>query len=394
MMMLALATAAAAQQSDEDARDRAQIEELRGDREELARSAADSAAQIDALRADDEKLVEELEAIEVYIELLQSQVRAAEASIRAAKAEAATADQEAQRLEDEIEQIREQLGQRAIDQFVQPRSDVVNQLANPDFGESAVKFYLLSEVIGGGLEITDDLRSAEAQLDVARRTAEDRAAAAERERQDQIQRLADLDARQEDAKRLRDEIQIRTRDWEQKAAEIADADKQIGREIAAIESEIAAREAERIRLAEEEERRARELARDEAGPFELVVRPAVGGVNSNFGPRLHPIFGTVRPHNGIDIDGDTGDPVRAARSGEVILAGSRTGFGNTIVISHGLGYSTLYAHLDSFLVSVNDTVASGDQIGTVGSTGWSTGPHLHFELRIDGKPVNPIPYLP
>ena len=122
--------------------------------------------------------------------------------------------------------------------------------------------------------------------------------------------------------------------------------------------------------------------------------PADGEKTSGFGPRVHPIFGTVRQHNGIDLDGDTGDRVRAARSGEVILAGERGGFGNTIVIYHNLGYSTLYGHLSRIEVSVGQNVQSGDRIGAIGSTGWSTGPHLHFELRIDGRAVDPTPYLP
>ena len=122
--------------------------------------------------------------------------------------------------------------------------------------------------------------------------------------------------------------------------------------------------------------------------------PADGDKTSGFGPRVHPIFGSVRQHNGIDLGGDTGDRVRAARSGEVILAGEKGGFGNTIVIYHGLGYSTLYAHLSRIEVSVGQQVQSGGRIGAIGSTGWSTGPHLHFELRIDGRAVDPTPYLP
>jgi len=78
----------------------------------------------------------------------------------------------------------------------------------------------------------------------------------------------------------------------------------------------------------------------------------------------------------------------------VILAGQRGGFGNTIVLYHGLGYSTLYGHLSRIEVSEGQNVQSGDRIGAIGSTGWSTGPHLHFELRIDGKAVDPTPYLP
>ena len=76
------------------------------------------------------------------------------------------------------------------------------------------------------------------------------------------------------------------------------------------------------------------------------------------------------------------------------MAGPRSGYGNTVVVYHGLGYSTLYAHLSAISVAVGDQVSSGDRIGSIGASGLSTGPHLHFELRIDGKAVDPTPYLP
>ena len=116
-------------------------------------------------------------------------------------------------------------------------------------------------------------------------------------------------------------------------------------------------------------------------------------VTSRFGPRTHPILGTVRNHTGIDLRGSTGTPVRAAGAGEVILAGVRGGYGNTVVIGHGGNLATLNAHLSSVLVSPGQTVRPGQVVGLVGSTGMSTGPHLHFEVRINGTPVDPLPYL-
>lgn len=400
VMMLATVSAVSAQNSDSDSdsdldeQDKNEIRSLRGEREQLARSAADTAEHIDALRADDESITGALAALEAYEELLQSRAAAAEASILAAEAEAMAAEQEARWLEEDINRIRGQLRDQAIEVFVQPRSDVVNQLANADFARSAVKLYLLDQVIGDGLEITDDLRSAEAQLEVARNKAVARADDAQREKEDQVVRLADLDEARAQAQRLKDEIQIRIEDWERTSEEIAAADRALTNDIASLEAAIQRREEERRLAQEEAERRAREEARQAAGPFELVIRPARGDINSKFGPRVHPIFGNVRQHNGVDIDGDTGDPIRAALSGEVILAEWRSAYGNTVVVYHGLGYSTLYAHLNSISVSVGDVVSSGDNLGEMGSTGWSTGPHLHFELRIDGKPVDPLPFLP
>ena len=383
--------AAAVGQSD------GRIEDLRQQREQLARDAADVASQVDALVADDEALIEALQELDDYVDLQHTRIAAAEAAILAAEAEAAAARAEAEWFVDEIETIRERLRQRAIEAYVQPPVDVVEQFST-SLNESAVKLFLLDLAIGNELEITDELRTAEAQLEVVRRRALDRAEDADEERQAQQQRLADLQDARAAAMELRLEIQSRIEEWNLVSADIERSDKEMEREINRIEEEIRRREEERRRQEEEARRRAieEERRRHEAenGPFELVAWPADGEKTAGFGPRVHPIFGVVRQHNGIDLGGDTGDRVRAARSGEVILAGERGGYGNTIVLYHGLGYSTLYAHLSRIEVSEGQNVQSGDRIGAIGSTGWSTGPHLHFELRIDGKAVDPTPFLP
>lgn len=124
-----------------------------------------------------------------------------------------------------------------------------------------------------------------------------------------------------------------------------------------------------------------------------LVRPIPGSLDSSFGPRVHPISGVVKMHNGLDIDGNSGDPIKAAEAGTVILAGTKGGYGLTVMIDHGGGMVTLYAHQSKLAVSVGEKVAAGERIGSVGSTGVSTGPHLHFEVRINGNPVDPAGYL-
>ena len=127
-------------------------------------------------------------------------------------------------------------------------------------------------------------------------------------------------------------------------------------------------------------------------PMENV--PVPGEIGSGFGPRIHPVTGSWSQHNGVDIKGDTGDPVLAVLDGEVLSAQFCPFYGNTVVMYHGAGLSTVYAHLDSFAVTVAEEVDSGQLLGAMGTTGRSTGPHLHFESRIDGAAVDPVPFLP
>ena len=124
------------------------------------------------------------------------------------------------------------------------------------------------------------------------------------------------------------------------------------------------------------------------------IWPVLGEITSDFGERVHPIFKVKSFHTGIDIGSPTGRPVFAVDDGVVMFSGNWGGYGKTIIIDHGVMTTTLYAHLSQYFVKKSVTVKKGQIIGLVGSTGLSTGSHLHFEVRIDGKEKNPINYLP
>jgi len=116
-------------------------------------------------------------------------------------------------------------------------------------------------------------------------------------------------------------------------------------------------------------------------------------LTSGFGFRYDPFHGRGAHHAGLDLAGAHGEPIMAAAAGRVVRASSFGAYGNTVDIDHGRGILTRYAHLSSMRVGVGDTVAMGDRIGGMGSTGRSTGTHLHYEVRIDGQPVNPRPFV-
>ena len=109
--------------------------------------------------------------------------------------------------------------------------------------------------------------------------------------------------------------------------------------------------------------------------------------------RKHPIFRRMAIHTGIDLRGDTGEPVRATATGTVTIAGRQGGYGNMVEISHGNGLATRFGHLSSISVKVGQVVRIGEIIGNIGSTGFSTGPHLHYETRVNGQPVDPQKFL-
>ena len=125
----------------------------------------------------------------------------------------------------------------------------------------------------------------------------------------------------------------------------------------------------------------------------IMALPSRGYVSSPYGWRSHPVLGRGRLHTGIDFAANYGSTIRAADSGTVIYSGWYGGYGKTVIINHGKGITTLYAHSSKLYVKSGESVKRGQAISAIGSTGLSTGPHLHFEVRKNGRPVNPANYL-
>jgi murein DD-endopeptidase MepM/ murein hydrolase activator NlpD len=174
-----------------------------------------------------------------------------------------------------------------------------------------------------------------------------------------------------------------------------DALRSAARERAADQARYRALVAESNRLAELIRRAARARGTGR-GTGRVGVRgmvwPTPGPVTSGFGYRVHPIYGYRRLHAGIDIGAPVGQGIVAALGGTVITAGPAGTYGNLVVVDHGDGLTTAYAHQSRVLVSTGQRVAKGQRIGLVGTTGASTGPHLHFETRVNGDPVDPMRY--
>ncbi len=123
------------------------------------------------------------------------------------------------------------------------------------------------------------------------------------------------------------------------------------------------------------------------------IWPARGFITSGFGYRINPITGDREMHEGVDIATQLGNPIDAPSNGIVSYAGPENGYGQTIIIDHGYGITTLYGHLSKIDVKPGEIIKRGQLIGRIGDTGFSTGPHLHYEVRVNGIPVNPMRYL-
>ncbi|WP_296762073.1 DUF5930 domain-containing protein, partial [Sediminimonas sp.] len=130
----------------------------------------------------------------------------------------------------------------------------------------------------------------------------------------------------------------------------------------------------------------------EKAPFANPMRTSYR-FTSPFGPRRHPVTGGVRMHEGVDFAAPMGAPILATADGVITYAGWKTGYGRVVEIKHAFGIETLFAHMSKIRVKRGQKVSRGDRIGDIGSSGRSTGPHTHYEVRVNGKPVNPMTYI-
>ena len=258
-----------------------------------------------------------------------------------------------------------------------------------------------------------------ADYKAAKKKLEDAKAALEQDKQDQEEYKASLESKYADLKGQRTKVQKLTDQLEsnqaQKEKEAIALEDEMGAISAEIE-EMSRREAEEAKRKEEEARKQAEAAaaakkssnsnsgssgssgsstktKSRVSTSGLVWPAPSGSAGSGYGWRIHPISGTRKFHKGTDIPAPSGSPVLAAASGTVVQSYFSSSYGNYIVVSHGGGLMTAYAHMSSRGVSVGANVSAGQQIGKVGSTGNSTGPHLHFEVYVNGSTTNPMSYF-
>jgi len=343
-------------------------EELRDVRRRLVRTRG----VLEATRQRERRVVGELERIERSREALERELATLQARLRAVRArERATRLRlvDAERL---AEARSARLEARLRDIHRSGRAGYVDVLLGAqDFAEFLTRFDFLSRIVRADLDLLTQTRRAREEL----KALHDQLVAERGE----MESLA---------------VQIAAR-----RAEVVAREREREALLRRIESERATYE-RMVRELEEDSRRLEALIRSLQRPVPqtrigLRIRsgflwPARGALTSPFGIRVHPIFRIRRLHTGVDIAAAWGSPVYAAAPGWVIYAGWFGGYGKIVLIDHGGGVSTLYGHLSAILVKPGSQVARGALIGRVGSTGYSTGPHLHFEVRLDGRPVNPL----
>lgn len=332
------------------------------------------------------------------------------------------------------------LAQRVRDIYINGRISYLDVMFGvQDFGDFITRMDLLkrvlaqdSDLVNAVLQEKAEIEALAVQLEADRKIQAEQLHFATKAREYQLEKVAEQQAlidrmendravynqRYDEMAAASKEVERLIQESKYRAAAEAAAREQAAQERAAkAERERIAREQrqaqeraqrEQERLARERDRAERERERAEnprryvknddvqvfvpEGTGEMLW-PVTGAVTSEYGWRTHPIFGGSKFHSGIDIAADYGEPIRAARGGVVTHSGWIDGYGNTIMIDHGGGLVTLYGHNQSVAVDVGQKVRQGQIVAYCGSTGNSTGPHCHFEVRRNGEPVSPYDFL-
>ena len=332
------------------------------DRKERARQKAEAAS-------------ESLEEIQTSLNQLQVQARNLQGKRDALQAKINDNQIKLAQKKAEVEKRKKIYSKRLREIYINGQINYLDVLLGAkDFGDFSSRMYLLQKIISSDIEMLTQLQKAEAEV---------------KARQEQ------LDAQMKDIKTTQAELEAKraraNKLKEQRSYMLYKAQEEEQQSQSEYERLLAISEKITAMLRNMESGGSSSSGGGGTGRF---IWPCHGTITSSFGWRTHPVFGTTKYHSGMDIGVDYGTPILAADSGTVIYSGWLGGYGYAVMIDHGSGLVTLYGHNQALNVYEGQYVTKGTCIAYAGSTGYSTGPHCHFEVRLHGEVTEPLNYLP
>jgi murein DD-endopeptidase MepM/ murein hydrolase activator NlpD len=371
MSDIAPADAASSSSTSTDA-----LSKARQQREAARAAQANAAAQINLLNAADADVAAALGQIEQSVAYQQGQVDEARQRLEVAERDATSQQARVGEAEAGMVQAKNAVGDLAVQQYIGRATESGASFYSATISQTLRRGALAEFATGVQTDAVEQLRGFEADQRDALAQAQLAVSTATRLRADLAAELEVLQTRQVDQQRVRNEVKKRLVDWERQQDALASDEQRL------------------TDVIQKEQAKLVGSATASKTSLQGFQWPAKGPTGSGFGLRVHPIFKVAKPHNGLDITAGMGVPVSASKAGAVIFAGVMTGFGNVVMIQHEGPVTTVYAHLSKIVVRVNEKVDRGEVIGAVGATGWATGPHLHFEVRVNGVPRDPMLFLP
>ena len=339
-----------------------QMEQMQARKEEARQKAENASAQLDEIVSNLNELQAQANELQQKNDALQSKINETQAQL--------------EKKQREVDERMIIYRKRLRDIYINGQINYLDVLLGAkDFSDFSSRMYLLQKIISSDL----------AMLEQMKRDADEINARKEQlagEMKEIKANQTELEAKKARVSKLREQrAQVLYKAQEEESASQAEYDR-----LLAISENITA-----MLRNMESSRGGAPAGRGGTGRF---MWPCNGAITSYYGWRTHPIFGTTKYHSGMDIAVDYGTPIQAADSGTVVYSGWLGGYGNCVMIDHGGGLVTLYGHNDSLTVGEGQYVNKGTVIAYAGSTGYSTGPHCHFEVRLHGEVTEPLNYLP
>jgi murein DD-endopeptidase MepM/ murein hydrolase activator NlpD len=349
-----------------------EIDKAQQELQDVSRQIESQKSQLNQIKKQEKSVMGQLQDLEQGIVDKEKQIEILAARINALEVDISTTEEEIAKMEEELQVQIDYLCERLLYMYEDGMdvSYLEVLFSSTNIRDFLTRYDLLQYVVEQDMNLIDTINKNKRALDIKKN---------------------DLEIQKKELLTMREVQEAQRRQLEEQADQKKEILSNVRVEKKAYEKAL-----------EELERTSRELEelirRSQSGEqlgTGIYTWPAPGyrSITSAYGMRYHPILKTNKMHTGVDIGAPMGAKIVAADSGKVMFAGWQGGYGQTIIIDHGAGMSTLYAHQSKFAVSSGQSVNKGDVIGYVGSTGWSTGPHLHFEVRVNGNPTNPMSYL-
>ena len=331
--------------------------------------------ELNESRAKEKSLGDQVNSLEQQINSKQSDIDELEASISEAQAKLETLEEELAAAEEKVNTQNENLNARLRNMYKNGSVGFIDVLMDSgSFSEFLNNLSLVEKVYTSDQDVLEELQKAYDEIDAKKKEIETLQAELSESKATMEEQKSSLEA---------DKASV-----EKKKSEIAADSAETQRELDKLEAD-----AQALTSSIRNSGSSSSSSKYNGGIMASPV-PSCHTVSSGYGGRIHPTTGKYKFHGGLDIPGSYGSAIVAANSGKVIWAGNRgDSYGNYVIIDHGGGVSTLYGHSSKVLVSTGQRVSRGQRIANVGSTGRSTGPHCHFEVRINGSRVNPNPYV-
>lgn len=341
--------------------------------QELNRQQSVQQSQLNSARSKERSLIGDIQTLEQNIFKTEGEIKALESKVEFLEDSIKKIQQEIEVLEEDLKEKADILGERLI--FMYERGEISYLevlLEASDIKDFLTRFDMLNIIVEQDMDLIEEIQTQRAVLNMKKSDLEVKKEELDQAKADQLKKKEILDGQKAEKQVMLSSVQEEKGEYQKAVDELESASREIEALIRKMQSGNSTAQG--------------------TGTYTWPT-PGYNSITSAYGMRYHPILKTRKLHTGIDVGAPGGVNIVSVDSGNVIYSGWMGGYGQVVVVDHGGGVATLYAHMSQILASNGQNVSKGQTIGKVGSTGWSTGPHLHFEVRINGNPVDPRPYI-